>query len=149
MTDGSDIALVAALQSLTLTPDQAPSRPDFGQSGAPIKLRSNFFKITAPKKDLYEYDVAITPVEGTANKRVKRRIFQLAEASPTWQTANLKGLVAHDHSSKLIASKKLPDNVQIKVKYYDEDKDGPDPNSKEYTLTLKFIQAIETSSLMK
>lgn len=150
LTDKSDDELVKALQSLSISPaDRPPLRPDFGISGVPIKLRANFFQLQTSKKDIFEYDVSITPTVDDKKKRLRRRIFQLAENSAAWQQANLKGNVAHDHSSKLISSKKLPTNVKIVVKYYHEDSDGPDANSKEYTLTLRFIQVIETSSLTK
>ncbi len=84
-------------------------------------------------------------------RRVRRRIWQLAEKTEDWKTGGLTGIVAHDHSAKLIAAKRLPQPLTIKVPFYDEDKDGPkkDGTGKEYTLTLNFIQEIETESLMR
>jgi eukaryotic translation initiation factor 2C len=102
-----------------------------------------------PKGPVFEYDVAITPTAGTAIKRVRRRIFQLAEASRDWATFRLKGIVAHDHASKLISAKKLPQPLVIKVPFYDEDEDGPKAGGKEYTLAITFVQEIETGSLVK
>ncbi|KAI0057312.1 argonaute-like protein [Artomyces pyxidatus] len=147
--DTSQDQLIASLKSLTLRSDEIPTRPDFGTAGTPIKLRTNFFPVRIPKGPLYEYDVAITPAQGTAIRRVKRRIFQLAEQSQEWAENGLRGTVAHDHSSKIIAAKTLPQPLTIRVPFYDEDQDGPrtDGKGKEYTLTIKFVQNIDTGSL--
>ena len=149
LADNSQDALVAALKSLKLKSDELPSRPGFGKEGRAITLRANFFPVRVPKGPLYEYDVSISPAAGTAARRVKRRIFQLAEDSRDWATHGLQGSVAHDHSSKLISAKPLPQPLSIKVPYYDEDEDGPRQGGKEYTLTIEFIQQIDTSALMK
>ncbi|KAF8960908.1 argonaute-like protein [Flammula alnicola] len=148
LTDQSQDALVASLQSLTLKPNELPLRPGFGKEGKAIKLRANFFPVKVPKGPLFEYDVSISPVAGTAVRRVKRRIFQLAEQSPDWTNFGLSGIVAHDHSSKLIAARQLPQPLAIRVPYYDEDEAGPKAGGKEYTLTIEFIQDIDTSGLV-
>lgn len=98
---------------------------------------------------MYEYDVAISPTAGTAIRRVKKRIFQLAEQTPAWAQFGLRGSVAHDHSSKLISAKSLPQPLVINVPFYDEDEDGPKPGGREYTLTITFIQTLDTESLTK
>lgn len=93
-------------------------------------------------------------------RRVKKRIFQLAEKTNDWTQAGLRGRVAHDHSSKLIAADKLPQPLQIRVPFEDEDapppqqqqqaKKGKKPKvPREYILTIEFIQDIETQSLLK
>jgi eukaryotic translation initiation factor 2C len=97
---------------------------------------------------LFEYDVSISPVAGTAMRRVRRRIFQLAEQTSDWAKAGLRGIVAHDHSSKLIAAKKLPQPITVVVPFYDEHED-PGKGGKEYTLNIKYNQDIETQSLLK
>jgi eukaryotic translation initiation factor 2C len=149
LMDNSQDALIASFKSLKLRHDDLPLRPGFGTVGVPIKLRANFFPVKVPKGSLYEYDVAITPTSGTAIKRVRRRIFQLAEDSRDWTAAGLKGFVAHDHASKLIAAKKLQQPLTIKVPFYDEDESGPKDGGKEYTLTITFVQTMETESLLK
>lgn len=149
LTDNSQDALVASLKSLAIKPNELPLRPGFGTVGRPITLRANFFPVKVPKGPLFEYDVSISPVAGTAIRRVKRRIFQLAEQSPDWSTHGLRGVVAHDHSSKLISAKQLPQPLSIRVPFYDEDEDGPRADGKEYTLTIQFIQNIDTSALVK
>ncbi|KAK7683759.1 hypothetical protein QCA50_013135 [Cerrena zonata] len=155
--DNSEDQLVASLRSLTLRETDLPVRPGFGTDGKAIKLRTNFFPVKVPKGPLYEYDVKITPP--AAVKRVKRRIFQLAEQTNDWTQAGLRGRVAHDHTSKLIAADKLPQPLQIRVPF--EDEDGPQPQQqaakgkskkpkvpKEYVLTIEFVQEIETQSLL-
>ncbi|ESK90163.1 argonaute-like protein [Moniliophthora roreri MCA 2997] len=144
LTDKSEDALVASLKTMRLKGDEIPLRPDFGSKGQQITLRTNFFPVRVPKGPLYEYDISITPVAGTANRRVKRRIFQLAEQTNDWAAAGLRGIVAHDHSAKLVAAKQLKQPLTIRVPYSDE---GEGPSGKEYTLAIKFIQPIDTSAL--
>lgn len=148
LTDGSEQALVDSFRSIKINSNDLPLRPGFGKEGKQVKLRANFFPVKVPKASLYEYDVAISPAAGSANRRVKRRIFQLAEKTADWSRCGLQGTVAHDHSSKLIASKKLVEPIGIRVPYYDEDETHPGPNGKEYTLTITFIQNIDTSHLL-
>lgn len=150
IADDSDKALVATFSRSRASPDSMPSRPDFGTEGREIKLRTNFFPVRVPKGPLHEYDVAITPVAGTATRRVKKRIYQLAEQTTAWKQAGMTGRVAHDGSAKLIAAFLLPQPLTIKVPYYDEDESGPPKTGgKEYTLTINFIQEIDTSNLLR
>jgi eukaryotic translation initiation factor 2C len=149
LTEGSDDALVNSFRSLRLNDGDLPLRPGFGEVGTPAKLRTNYFPVKVPKGPLHEYDVAISPSAGTSARRVKRRLFQLAEQTPDWQRAGLRGFVAHDHASKLIAAKRLSQPLEITVSFYDEDEAGPRPDGKVYILTIKFIQEIETSSLIE
>lgn len=87
----------------------------------------------------------------TMIRRVKRRIFELAEDTQDWQTT-LAGSVAHDHSAKLVARKQLPQPLTVRVPFYDEDEDPPAPGTqakKEYTLTIEFVQELETDTLKR
>ena len=79
LIDNSQDLLINALRTLKQNPNELPVRPGFGTEGRPIKLRANFFPIKIRSSTYYEYDVALSPVAGTAIRRVKRRIFQLAE----------------------------------------------------------------------
>jgi eukaryotic translation initiation factor 2C len=107
--------------------------------------------------------VKIAPAVST--KRIKRRIFQLAEQTNDWGQAGMTGKVAHDHASKLIAAFKLPQPLVIHVPFSDEE-DAPRPpvqqakpkggkpggkkqTPKEYILTIEYIQDLETQSLLK
>ena len=94
-------------------------------------------------------------------KRVKRLIFQLAEQTNDWAQAGLRGRVAHDYSSKLIAADKLTQPLQIKAPFVDEDAPTPQQQSirskgkkpkttpKEYVLTIDYVQEIGTQSLLR
>lgn len=148
LTDNSQDALVASFRSIRLRDDDLPSRPDFGTRGVQIKLRCNFFPVKVPKGPLYEYDVSMSPA--VSIKRLKRKIFASAEKTTDWKNAGMLGKVAHDHSSKLISSFQLPQPLTIKVPLIDED-DEPKKkkDNKEYTLTIKHIQAINTGDLVK
>ncbi|KAF9260685.1 Piwi-domain-containing protein [Marasmius fiardii PR-910] len=146
--DNSDLDLVKRLNSLRISGSEGlPLRPGYGTLGAPIKLRTNYFPIKIPKKNFYEYDVAITPARGTANRRVKRRIFQLAEQSQDWASAGLHGQVAHDHSAKIIAAQQLPQPLTIRVPWVEED--GQTRPNQQYVLTIKYVQAIDTTALLQ
>lgn len=147
------------MKQMTVKPSDLPPRPDFGTIGPTFKMRTNFFPVKVPKMTIFEYDVAITPA--VAIRRVKRRIFQLAEATPDWTRHGLKGKVAHDFSSKVIAVNKLPDPLVIKIIFVDEDegtkdskekekdKDKKKQKPKEYTLTFKFVKDLDTSNLIE
>ncbi|CDO74823.1 hypothetical protein BN946_scf184353.g4 [Trametes cinnabarina] len=150
ITDKSQDALIEALKSLKLQSDEAelPPRPNFGTVGRPIKLRTNFFPVRVPKGPLFEYDVALNPA--AANKRLKRRIFQLAEQTKEWKNTGMTGKVAHDHSSKLISAFKLPQPLEIKFMYTEEGEEDSQQKRepKEYTMNIRFIQPIEMQSLL-
>jgi len=138
------------MKQMTIKPSDLPPRPDFGTVGPSFKMRTNFFPVKLPKKTIFEYDIAITP--GVAVKRVKRRIFQLAEATNDWTKHGLKGKVAHDFSSKLVAVNKLPDPLVIKIIFVEDDEDAKDKKKqkpKEYTLTFKFVKDLDTNNLLE
>ncbi|KAJ6463934.1 argonaute-like protein [Mycena sanguinolenta] len=150
--NNSDKALVTSFANIRVANDDLPLRPGFGTAGREIKLRANFFPVKIPATSLYEYDVAISPTAGTSARRVKKRIFQLAEASPDWTRHRLKGQVAHDFSSKLVSAAKLPQPLAISVVFFDEDETPPAPGSKaykEYTLTITYTQPLDTQALAK
>lgn len=151
LTDGSQDQLVVRLQSLKLKDHDLPVRPGFGTNGHNIKLRTNFFPVTLPKGPFHEYDVQIDPPAG--NKRLRRRIFQLAEQTNEWKRAKMTHRVAHDHSSKLIAPNTLPQPLQIKIVYSDEGEDDEQRDKprepKEYVLTIKYVQPIDTNAMLR
>ena len=138
------------MKKMTVKPSDLPPRTDFGTVGQSFKMRTNFFPVKLPKMTIFEYDIAITP--GVAIRRVKRRIFQLAEATADWTRHGLKGKVAHDFASKLVAVNKLPDPLVIKIIFVDEDEDPKDKKKqkpKEYTLTFKFVKDLDTNNLIE
>lgn len=145
LLDNSDKALVSSFRNISQQSDDLPLRPGFGTIGKNIKLRANFFPVKVPKGPLFEYNVSISPT--TTIRRVKRRIFQLAEQTADWTRSGLKGNVAHDHSQKLITAKRLPQPLTIRVPFYDEDEDGPKAGGKEYTLTIEFGGNLDMQNL--
>ncbi|THH12645.1 hypothetical protein EW146_g7502 [Bondarzewia mesenterica] len=145
--DASQDQLIASFRSLSIASNDIPLRPDYGKTGTQIKLRTNFFPVRVPKGPLYEYDISITPAQGTNNRRVKRRIFHLAEATADWLEHGLRGRVAHDHSSKLIAANQLPQPLTIEVPFHEEDQEPAAQGGRVYTLAIKFVQELETQSL--
>jgi eukaryotic translation initiation factor 2C len=142
LQNNSEDQLVAALQDLQLEPSELSLRPGFGTSGTSVKLRTNFFPIKVPKGPLYEYDVQIEPQ--VSLKRIKRRIFKLAEMTHDWTSKGLMRCVAHDYSAKLIATRHLSQPLVIKVPFTDEERPV---QSKEYIMTIQFVAELETQSL--
>jgi eukaryotic translation initiation factor 2C len=149
LTDASQDTLIAAFKGMRVQSEDLPLRPDFGTVGTQVKLRTNFFPVNIAKASLFEYDIAITPTAGTAVRRIRRRIFELAASTPDWTRHGLRGRVAHDHSSKLIAASKLPQPLTIDVLFYDEGEDGPREGGKMYKLTFNYIRELETESLFQ
>ncbi|TFK87299.1 hypothetical protein K466DRAFT_586504, partial [Polyporus arcularius HHB13444] len=151
LADGSQDALVASMRSLRMKDNELPSRPDFGTAGQAIKLRTNFFPINVPKGPVHEYDITLDPA--VQNRRLKRRIFQLAEQTNEWKQAGLPGRAAHDHSAKMFAPMKINTPLAIRVVYSDEDDEEEQRDQqrepREYTLTIKYIQAIDTQGLVR
>ncbi|KAF8121197.1 Piwi-domain-containing protein [Boletus edulis] len=154
IANNSDKALVAAFNPAGLASDpDSHLRPDFGTEGREIKLRTNFFPMQlAPDPQgqnlkLYAYHVHITPAIGTL-RRVKRRIYDLAERTITWAQAGMTGKVVHDNDARLFSSFLLPQPLTIRVPYYDEGERGPArQGDRVYTLTIVFVQEIDTGQL--
>lgn len=148
LRDNSQDEMLARFKDIDIGATDFPLRPDYGTEGRAVTLRTNYYSMSIPGP-FYEYEVVIAPT--TSTKRVKRRIFELAEDTQDWK-ATLAGSVAHDHSAKLVARKELPQPLTIRVPFYDEDEDPPARGataSKEYTLAIKFIQELETESLKR
>nr|GAT44419.1 argonaute-like protein [Mycena chlorophos] len=152
VANNSDKQLVASRAGIAVDSNDLPLRPDFGTAGREIKLRANFFPVRLPRGPLYEYDVSISPVAGTAARRVKKRIFQLAEGSPQWTQLGLKNRVVHDSSAKIIAVSLLPQPLAIRVPFFDADEQRPAPTDrsyKEYTLTITYTQSLDMQALQE
>ncbi|KAN0105642.1 Piwi domain containing protein [Russula decolorans] len=137
LSNSAEDRLISSFKSLSLRQDAMPPRPDFGTKGKPIKLRTNFFPIRVPET-------------GSFKSQVKRRIFQLAENTHDWASNGLKDRVAHDSSAKMVAANVLPQPLTINVPFFEEDdKSAVGQEMKEYTLTIKYIQPIETNGLQQ
>lgn len=84
-------------------------------------------------------------------RRLKRRIFDLLELSPEFSPF-AKGS-ANDGSTKLISSTLLPipdaGTLDIAVRLYDEDEDGPNEHSKTYEVSIGFVTEHDTATLQR
>ncbi|KAG6369734.1 putative argonaute-like protein [Boletus reticuloceps] len=148
--DGSDMAVVAGLDRQTGAGTGLPLRLDFGTQGRAIALRANYFPVDV-KGSIYRYSVAIA-IHGDKNlkmsRRVKHRVFQLAEQTVDWQQAGMSGRVAHDNAERLVACILLPQPLIIHGAYYDEGEEGPPSvGGREYTLTLEFEEEVDQEIL--
>lgn len=139
------------MRSTEMKHNELPSRPGFGSVGQAIVLRSNFFPVNVPKGPFYEYDVQMNPT--ATNKRLRRRIYQLAEQTKAWKKAGMPGRVAHDHSTRLLSCFQLPQPLAITVSYTEEEDGGEPPTQKrepkEYVLTIRFTGNLDPQSMIQ
>lgn len=104
-----DDSLAASFRRATLgDSDSLPRRPDFGTIGQEITLRANFFPVHMSQGTLYDYDIAILPVSGTATYRMKKWILHLAEQTTEWRQAGMMDKVVHDDSKRLVSTSSCP-----------------------------------------
>lgn len=124
-----------------------PLRPGYGVQGRPIKVRANHFVIKIPKRPVYEYKISFYPE--TKIKRIRKRLLQILEDTSEFQS--YKSIVAHDWSEKLLAAKKLPSPnnkpLEMTVKLFDDDENGPSEKSKTYTITISYVNEIDCDNL--
>lgn len=128
-------------------PDELPLRPGYGTVGTKTLVRANHFPVAIPQTTLYKYDVAMVPE--IKIKRMKKRVFQLLEASAL---GKIKHLIATDYAKTIITPSRLSipdDKLQVEVTYYDENQGAPTENSKKYIVTIQLVQQIEPSDLQK
>lgn len=156
--DGSDMAVVANLNGQQagstggdseLDSDRLPLRPDFGTQGREISLRANYFPVEV-QGSIYRYS-AVIALSGNKkqqlSRRVRHRVFQLAEQAADWEQAGMPGRVAHDSAEKLVSSFLLPQPLTIHGAYYGEEEGGPSKGGSEYTLMLTFEEEVDQSIL--
>ena len=134
--------LITGFESLTVKSDR-PLRPGYGTVGRTITLRANFFAVKVPQGPIYDYAVEISPKEDVT--RVKARIFQLLEISSLGREH--LPYIAHDRSQRLVSAHKLPQPLNIKIPYYDNDQDGPSHDAKIYTLSITFQRELDSNQL--
>ena len=134
--------LITGFESMTVKSDR-PLRPGYGTVGRTITLRANFFAVKVPQRPIYDYAVEISPKEDVT--RVKARIFQLLEISSLGREH--LPYIAHDRSQRLVSAHKLPQPLNIKIPYYDNDQDGPSHDAKIYTLSITFQRELDSNQL--
>ena len=141
--------LVKRFSSLKVKSDEGdlPLRPGYGKEGEAIKVRANHFAIKVPKRPIYEYNISIQPE--TKIKRIRKRLLQILEDAPEYRP--YKNDVAHDWSEKLVAAKILPcpNNrpLEISVKLFDEDEKAPSEDAKAYTISITYVNEINSDTL--
>jgi hypothetical protein len=138
-------SLISSLSPLRGTPER-PVRPGFGTLGTPIKVRANFFAVKIKKgQKFYEYNVNISGRKEKIPNGMKIRLFELLELHPRFGQYN--PYIAHDRSAKLYSAKQLPLPLVFDIKYFDDHKEGPEPNANEYRVELEFIKEHDLSAL--
>ncbi|KAK7436871.1 hypothetical protein VKT23_018893 [Stygiomarasmius scandens] len=135
--------LIGDLKQLEVR-ERRPFRPGYGTVGNSTVVRANFFAIrqTKPGSPIYEYKVEIHP--NVDKKEVKSRIFDLLEQSPLCKP--LLEYIAHDKSERLVSAKRLPDPLDIKVKYFEEG-EKERSESKIYTVSIIFSGELDMNQM--
>ncbi|KAF9238677.1 Piwi domain-containing protein [Melanogaster broomeanus] len=151
LANGSDKAIVANFDTSKAGAGDLPLRPDFGTKGKEITLRTNYFPVHM-EGTMYQYTAVVThttsPFGKEDSRRIKRRVFQLAENTTDWKQAGMSDRVAHDGAGKLVAASLLPQPLAIHIAYYEEEESGPPAQGeKEYTLTLSFDGEVDQDVL--
>lgn len=98
-----------------------------------------------PNTIYYEYEIAISP-SGQAKGDRRARIMEIVEQSP--QFAPYVSHVAHDRSQRMVSAQKLPQPLEIPVRYLEVDQ-ADDPNALKFTVEIKFLSELNTSTLVK
>ena len=152
-----------SLSTLSLADFQLPLRPDHGNSGEVIRLRTNHFKMTIDtRKKLYKYRLALTAKYKEPNKakqpavppeRSRKRRQALALL---FQLSDFQAIghgVATDYSSTIITSEKLPlgeDGTKDYIVTYREIEDRDSAlNPIIYTFNLLWTGLIPTTELLQ
>jgi len=126
-------------------PADRPLRPEYGTVGTRINLRTNFFAVKIRKAPIYDYTVTIDPKSDI--RRLKTRIFQLLEQSPAMQPHLT--YIAHDSSQRLVAARELPQPLQVQIKFYEDNENGPGPKAKVYTVSITEPRKLDITELDK
>ncbi|KAG7100225.1 hypothetical protein E1B28_002000 [Marasmius oreades] len=137
-------ALIASFGSLKLTDPNRPLRPGFGKDGKLITVRGNFFPVRIPNHCLiYDYRVEISPK--IEKREEKSWLFNLLEESAEGQS--LKSHIAHDRSSRLVSSKKLPQPLTVDLPMRREGESNPGPNTTVYRVSIVVERILHTNKL--
>jgi hypothetical protein len=110
-----------------------------------VTLRANFFAVRLPKGPIYRYTVEITPKQALGAR--KARIFQLLERSPLCQPH--LGYIAHDKSERLVSARKLPQPLDIQVRYTDYDGVPVPADAMTYQVSITFLDELKMDELTK
>ncbi|TBU37767.1 Piwi-domain-containing protein [Dichomitus squalens] len=145
LADSELNGLVQSFKSVKLQPDM-PLRPGWGTLGEPGVVRTNFFAVRLKKDAVYyEYEIAISP-NAQAKGNMRFRIMQLVEQADAFRPYIAH--VAHDRSQRLVSVSKLPQPLEIPIRYLEEDQ-ADDPKAPTFTVEIKFLSELRMSKLDK
>ncbi|KAI9733019.1 MAG: hypothetical protein M1834_003564 [Cirrosporium novae-zelandiae] len=138
---------VPSLESLTISEDLLPRRPDYGSVGRPIVLRTNYFEISLHRAaSLHRYVVTFQP--DVPNKRRKRRLFEiLLKDHPLFKYVTS----ATDYTTTIITALKISvDHVETGVISYYEEGGVPSKNGdRGHKFTITYRRAVQWDELTR
>ncbi|KAG8933796.1 hypothetical protein FRC01_007042, partial [Tulasnella sp. 417] len=145
LDENTQNALIGSFNRMQLR-GRFPHRPGWGTAGTPVTMRTNHFAITYPAAKLFDYTVKMEP--RAKIRRIRKRVWQLLEEAPEFLP--FKNHIVHDSGARIISSRYLPlppNGLNVSIRHYDEDEDGPDENSVVYTLNITFNTQLDTNDL--
>jgi hypothetical protein len=150
LSDTKLSSLISSFNSLRVsatTPDR-PLRPGYGTVGTPVTLRANFFAVKISKNVTHYYDYVVS-ISGPKSDKdgVKIRVFELLEQQLGFRDFAIH--IAHDRSQRLVSSKPLPQPLELKIKYFDENQAGPGANADEYIVEIRLEKTLDTADLTR
>ncbi|CAE6439760.1 unnamed protein product, partial [Rhizoctonia solani] len=92
LTSHADDALIESFKKLTVE-DELPLRPDFGDAGQSVVLRTNYFPVEYKKAKIFDYDISVEPETGI--KRIMKRLLALMMTSSDF--APYAAFASHDN----------------------------------------------------
>lgn len=137
--------LVQSFKRLQVQPEM-PLRPGWGTLGRAGVVRANFFAVRLPPKATwYEYEIAFSP-QGQVKNPMRARVMEILEQ--TAEFAPYVRHVAHDRAQRMISVQKLPQPLAVPIRYLEEDQKD-DPKARIFTVEIKLIGELETSTLVQ
>ncbi|KAG1743891.1 hypothetical protein EDB19DRAFT_1827261 [Suillus lakei] len=124
---------------------EQPIYPGFGTHGEPVTLVANF-TVKIINSLIYMYYVK---VEATRNaKDIQHCLLLLLEQTNNQNWQSVKSFVAFEGREMLVSAKKLPQPMQICVRFFKEGQ-MPGPNLPEYTISIELLHKWEIGELKK
>ncbi|XP_023519443.1 protein argonaute 5 [Cucurbita pepo subsp. pepo] len=125
-------------------------RPGYGTIGRKVVVRANHFLVQVEDKDLYHYDVSITP-EVTSKKVCRDIIHQLAKM---YKESHLGGrFLAYDGGKSVYVAGELPFvSKEFLIKLVRNDDAGssqPKRKEREFKVTIKFASKPDLNHLQQ
>ncbi|KAH7333964.1 Piwi domain-containing protein [Rhizoctonia solani] len=149
LTTHADDALVESFKKLNIESD-LPRRPDFGNAGQSVVLRTNYFPVEYKQAKIFDYDISVEPETGI--RRIMKRLLELMMSSSEF--ASYAAFAAHDNMKRLVSMKEIPVTgaaqvFSVAITYFEEGEDGPNERSKTYRISLKPTTVHQTGDMTK